>query len=117
MTPGSHCYFDHYQGKEETERLAIGGFTPLEKVLAFNPIPASLDANKAKYILGAQGNVWTEYMTTSEHVEYMVIPRISALAEVLWYGPEKTDYAEFKRRLSRMLVILNSLGYSYRKPD
>lgn len=117
MTPGSHCYFDHYQGKEETERLAIGGFTPLEKVLAFNPIPASLDANKAKYILGAQGNVWTEYMSTSEHVEYMVIPRISALAEVLWYGPEKTDYIEFKRRLSKMLVILNSLGYSYRKPD
>ncbi len=66
LTPGSHCYFDHYQSTKEDEPLAIGGFLPLEKVYSFNPIPEELTKEEAKYVLGAQGNVWTEYMQTPE---------------------------------------------------
>ncbi|MEZ4778010.1 MAG: beta-N-acetylhexosaminidase [Flavobacteriaceae bacterium] len=99
MTPGSHCYFDHYQSKNENEPLAIGGFTSLEKVYSFNPIPAELSEEEVQYILGAQGNVWTEYMKTEDKVEYMVFPRILALSEVDWKGPSKEvekEYANFR---------------------
>ena len=71
MTPGSHCYFDHYQAKPENEPLAIGGFTSLEKVYNFNPMPEELTTEEKKYILGAQANVWTEYILTPEQVEYI----------------------------------------------
>jgi hexosaminidase len=117
MTPGSHCYFDHYQAKKETEPHAIGGFTPLEKVFEFKPVPSELNNQLATYIIGAQANVWTEYMTTTEHVEYMVIPRISALAEVLWTGPGQSNYKDFKKRLAPMLMRLEEKGYNYRKLD
>jgi hexosaminidase len=99
MTPGSHCYFDHYQGKPENEPLAIGGFTSLEKVYNFNPMPKELDLEEQKYILGAQANVWTEYILTPEQVEYMIMPRMSALAEVLWGTAKPENYLDFKTRL------------------
>ena len=95
LTPGSHCYFDHYQSTNENEPLAIGGFLPLEKVYSFNPIPEELTKEEAKYVLGAQGNVWTEYMKTSEKVEYMALPRMIALSEVVWSKPENKNYEDF----------------------
>ncbi len=91
MTPTSHVYFDYYQGDPELEPLAIGGLTPLRQVYAFEPVPDELTADEAKHVLGAQGNVWTEYMKTPHYVEYMVFPRLLALAEVVWStrgGPE-----------------------------
>ena len=83
MTPGSHLYFDHYQASRETEPLAIGGFTPVEKVYAFEPVPPELSTEEARHVLGAQANLWTEYITSPEQVEYMALPRMLALAEVV----------------------------------
>ncbi len=103
MTPGTHCYFDHYQADPRQENVAIGGYTTLEKVLSYNPIPDELKGKpEARFILGAQGNVWTEYMYTSRDVERMALPRMSALAEVLWSGPSTTDYSDFLKRLSSL---------------
>ena len=99
LTPGSHCYFDHYQSDNENEPLAIGGFLPLEKVYHFNPIPKELSDQEASYVLGAQGNVWTEYMQTEKQVEYMVFPRVVALSEVVWSSPENKNYTDFINRL------------------
>ena len=99
LTPNSHCYFDYYQSDNKDEPLAIGGFLPLEKVYDFNPIPEELTKEEAKFVLGAQGNVWTEYMSTPEKVEYMVFPRIIALAEVVWSAKEHKNYDDFIRRL------------------
>lgn len=89
MTPGNWCYLDHYQASPETEPLAIGGLTTVEEVYSYEPLPASLTETEQQYILGAQGNVWTEYMKTPEHVEYMVYPRALALAEVVWTPKRK----------------------------
>jgi hexosaminidase len=84
MSPGSHCYFDHYQSKNATEPLAIGGFTPIEKVYQFNPIPSALSAEEATHVLGGQANLWTEYIPDMTQLEYMVYPRALALSQVLW---------------------------------
>ncbi|CAM1340823.1 beta-N-acetylhexosaminidase [Tenacibaculum amylolyticum] len=99
LTPTSHCYFDYYQSENENEPVAIGGFLPLEKAYQFNPIPKELTEEEHKYVLGAQGNVWTEYMKTPEKVEYMAFPRAIALAEVLWSTPSRKNFNEFKKRL------------------
>jgi hexosaminidase len=99
LTPTSHCYFDYYQSDNENEPLAIGGFLPLEKVYSFNPIPKELTEEESKFVLGAQGNVWTEYMPTEEQVEYMAFPRMMALSEVVWSSPENRNYQDFVRRL------------------
>jgi hexosaminidase len=103
MTPGSHCYFDHYQGDRDMEPLAIGGFTPVEKVYSFEPIPYELEPQFKQYILGAQANVWTEYISTKDHVLYMVLPRMTALSEVLWNTAktpkENRNFQEFTQRL------------------
>lgn len=115
MTPGSHVYFDHYQGAPEFEPLAIGGYTPLEKVYSYEPTPPELNADQAKYIMGAQANVWTEYMKTPEHVEYMVFPRLSALSEVLWSPKEKRNWDDFKSRLPKQLNRYDERGINYSK--
>jgi hexosaminidase len=99
MTPGSHCYFDHYQSDSPNEPLAIGGLNPIEKTYSYEPIPAGLDFAQAKHILGAQGNVWTEYMPTTEQVLYMATARMQAMAEVGWTKPEKKNLPDFLRRL------------------
>ncbi|MEZ5172637.1 MAG: beta-N-acetylhexosaminidase [Bacteroidia bacterium] len=117
MTPGSHCYFDHYQGKPENEPLAIGGFTDLKKVYSFNPVPESLPADKRKYILGAQANMWTEYILSEKQVEYMVLPRMTALSQVLWTGNKKGNYKSFAKSLPVFLNMLGKMGYNYRKLD
>jgi hexosaminidase len=99
MTPTSHAYLDYYQADAETEPLAIGGFTPLKEVYNFEPVPEELTVEESQYILGAQGNVWTEYMHTGDKVEYMAYPRASAIAEVTWSPKTKRNWTDFWRRI------------------
>jgi len=99
MTPGGYVYLDHSQSKTE-DSVTIGGFTPLETTYNYEPVPKELPADKAKFILGAQGNVWTEYMNNTRKVEYMIFPRVSALSEVLWTPKEKRNLKDFEKRLS-----------------
>ena len=115
MTPGSHCYFDHYQGEPKNEPIAIGGYTTLEKVYSFNPLPEELNAEDAKYILGAQANVWTEYITTPKHVEYMIMPRMAALSEVLWGTSNPKNYKEFEKRIINHFDFYDKKGINYSK--
>lgn len=117
MTPTTHVYFDYYQSEDqEKEPLAIGGFLPLEKVYGFDPVPENIAADKKHHILGAQGNVWTEYITTPEVVEYMAVPRMTALSEVVWTTVEGRDFADFRKRLDSFLMHLKDNGYNYRQP-
>lgn len=113
MTPTSHCYFDYYQSNSGEEPLAIGGFLPLKKVYLFEPTPEDLSPEEAKYILGAQGNVWTEYMKTEDQVEYMAFPRAIALAEVCWSPKPKRDYDDFAKRLGLHLPLLDRFDVNY----
>src|SRR5690606_38982864 len=116
MTPNSHLYFDYYQSDKPNEPLAIGGFIPLEKVYSFNPIPAELNASEAKHILGAQANLWTEYIDSEEKVEYMIFPRILALSEVVWSGASENlekDYPEFLSRVENFMPRLDALKINY----
>ena len=115
MSPGSHCYFDHYQGEPKNEPIAFGGYTNVEKVYSFNPIPKELSEEESKYILGAQANVWTEYINTPEHVEYMVFPRIAALAEVLWGTSNPNEYKVFETRLIQHFERYEKKGINYSK--
>jgi hexosaminidase len=114
MSPGSPCYFDHYQVQPtDQEPIAIGGFNPLDRVYAYEPVPAELGPEEAEYIMGAQGNVWTEYMKTFEHVEYMALPRMAALAEVLWTPSAQKEYTGFLERLRSNTRILDYRGANY----
>lgn len=116
MTPNSHLYFDHYQtDKRDKDSLSIGGYTPIEKVYSYEPVPAELSANVRKHIIGVQANIWTEYMKTSSRVEYQLLPRLAALSEVQWTEPEKKDYNQFTDRLYPMLKQYDKLGYNYAK--
>lgn len=99
MCPGSHCYFDHYQGRGAEEPLAIGGFTSLEKVLSFDPIPPDMTTAEAAYVLGAQGNLWTEYIPNMAQLEYMAYPRAIALSTALWSETRPT-YEDFFAKLT-----------------
>jgi hexosaminidase len=117
MTPTDFLYLDYLQGDPRGEPLGIGGFLPLEKVYSYEPIPSELTPEEAKHILGAQGNLWTEYIATPEHAEYMLFPRLLALAEVDWSPREKRDWASFQARLPAQLELLDALGYNYRVPD
>ncbi|MEL7120284.1 MAG: beta-N-acetylhexosaminidase [Bacteroidota bacterium] len=110
MTPTSHCYLDYYQSDHPDEPLAIGGFLPLEKVYSYHPVPASLDNEAAKHILGVQGNVWTEYMPTYKQVEYMAFPRALALAEIGWTPKGKKDFESFSNRVFSHISWLNKQG-------
>jgi hexosaminidase len=113
MTPGSHCYFDHYQGDPSIEPLAIGGNTTLKKVYEYEPIPVELTEEQSKLILGAQANVWTEYMPTAQQVEYMVFPRLAALSEVLWSPKGKKDWGDFSQRMEHQYLRYQKLGINY----
>ena len=116
MSPTSHLYFDYYQAKNG-EPLAIGGLIPLDKVYSYEPIPQELDLNQATKILGAQGNVWTEYIKTPEMVEYMSIPRMTALSEVVWSKRKKRDYNEFRKRLKFFKYFLDEKKINYRDKE
>lgn len=114
MAPTTHAYFDYYGTDNlEGEPLGIGGFVSIEKVYGMEPVPAELKEDEKKYIIGAQANLWTEYITTPGHVEYMVLPRMAALAEVQWTSPEKKNYQDFARRLMHQLDIYDKEGYRY----
>ncbi len=116
MTPVSHAYFDYYQGPPEHEPLAIGGFLPLERVYGFEPVPDELTPEQASYVLGAQANVWTEYMKTPERVEYMAYPRVLAMSEVVWSPRDDRDWEDFQRRLPAHYHRLEAMGVNYRIP-
>ena len=113
MTPNSHMYFDHYQGDSEIEPLAIGGFTPIKKVYDYEPVPSELAKEHAKFVMGAQANVWTEYIKTSDHVEYMVYPRAVALSEVVWTNPENKDWNKFQEKLKYQYLLLDARDVNY----
>ena len=116
MSPGKPCYFDHYQVKDRTkDPLAIGGFNPLENVYAYEPTPKELTPDEQKFILGAQGNVWTEFIGDFKYVEYMSVPRMCALAEVVWTPSEKKNYNDFISRLKVHTKILDRMGVNYAK--
>jgi hexosaminidase len=117
MTPTSHVYFDYYQGNPDDEPLAIGGYTPLQEVYEFEPVPSELSPDEAQHILGAQGNVWTEYMKTTDYVEYMVFPRAIALSEVVWSPKKARDWDAFVRRLQPQLEWLDHFAVNYRVPQ
>jgi hexosaminidase len=114
MTPTSHTYFDYYQGPPEKEPLAIGGFVDLAKVYNYEPVPAELNAQEAKHVLGTQGQLWSEYMPTAAQMEYMAFPRITALAEVAWTPKNRRDFAGFQRRLPAQMDRLKAMGVNYR---
>ena len=116
MSPTSHLYFDYYQARTG-EPLAIGGLIPLEKVYSYEPIPEGLDINQATKILGAQGNVWTEYIKTPEMVEYMSVPRMTALSEIVWSKRKKRDFSEFIKRLNFYKYFLEKKKVNYRSKD
>ena len=116
MSPTSHLYFDYYQARTG-EPLAIGGLIPLEKVYSYEPIPEGLDINQATKILGAQGNVWTEYIKTPEMVEYMSVPRMTALSEIVWSKRKKRDFSEFRKRLNFYKYFLDKKKVNYRSKD
>jgi len=117
MSPTDYSYFDYRQGDPASEPVGQSAFLPLEKVYSFDPMPKELNAEEAKYILGGQGNVWTEYMKTPAAVEYMAFPRMLAMSEVLWSTPANKDYADFRRRLVLHLARLDKQGVKYRIPD
>ena len=113
MSPNSHCYIDYYQLKEQWyQPMAIGGYLPMSKVYSFEPT-AELTEEEAKYILGPQVNLWTEYVAYPEHAMYMLLPRLDAISEVQWMEADKKDFENFKSRLPRMLKLYRKLGYTY----
>ena len=119
MTPGTHCYFDYYQApqNERIDEPITGSsrHTTVEKVYAYEPIPEGLNDEETNYILGAQGNVWTEYMPTWDRVEYKVLPRMTALSEVVWSSRESRNWDDFHQRLQHIAKRYDALGYTYAK--
>lgn len=115
MSPTSHMYFDYYQSRDtENEPLAIGGFLPLEKVYSFEPLPEELSPEEAKHILGVQANLWTEYITNTKKVEYMLLPRLQAEAEVAWTKKENKNFENFAQRLDTDYIRLEKMGINFR---
>jgi hexosaminidase len=112
MTPGSHCYLDHSQSKNE-DSVTIGGFLPLETVYSFEPIPSALAPEEHKYILGAQCNLWTEYITNPQKVEYMIFPRAAAMSEVVWSKKEDRNWENFETRLPALFKRLDLWKTNY----
>ncbi|WP_162051755.1 glycoside hydrolase family 20 protein [Pontibacter pamirensis] len=114
MTPGTHVYFDHSQSQRE-DSVTIGGFTTVQKAYSYEPVPKELTPEQAKYVLGAQANVWTEYMSNPAKVEYQIFPRMTALSEVLWTAPEKKDWNDFEKRLLTQFKRYDMWGANYSK--
>ena len=116
MSPGKPCYFDHYQSKDKAkEPMAIGGFNPLDSVYAYDPTPKVLTGDERGFIMGAQANVWTEYITNFSSVEYMSMPRMAALSEALWTHPDKKNYKNFIQRLKVHAKVLDKMKVNYAK--
>lgn len=119
MTPGSNgMYLDHYQGDSKIEPVAIGGYTLLEKTYSYNPVPDTLvGLGKSNFVKGVQGNIWSEYMYTTDLMEYRIYPRILAVAEIGWTPLEGKDYKDFERRIDNALVRLDCHGINYHIPQ
>ena len=116
MTPNHSCYFDHYQSEDHAnEPLAIGGNTTVAEVYAYEPTPDDLNEEERNYILGAQANLWTEYIKTTDYAEYMILPRMTALAEVVWSPKEQKDWDDFYTRLQHFTHIYDAMGLNYAK--
>ena len=115
MTPGSYCYFDYFQAKERTkEPLAIGSHLPVSQVYSYEPFDPVMTPEQCKHILGVQANMWTEYIASDAHLEYMLLPRLSALSEVQWCQPERKDFGRFRNSLqNNMLPIYQAMGLNY----
>ncbi|MFI3295279.1 MAG: family 20 glycosylhydrolase [Rikenellaceae bacterium] len=117
MTPGpGGLYLDHLQGAAEVEQTSIGGYAPLEKTYSYEPVPAQLTEDQKKYIIGAQGNVWTEYMLSTPNMEYMIYPRVLAVSEFTWSDPSRKDFTSFVKRLDNAMVRLDMHGINYHIP-
>ncbi len=116
MTPSDYMYFDYYEGRPDEEPLAIGGYTPMEKVYNYEPVPEELNKEEQKYIIGVQANQWTEYIATPELAEYMTLPRLCALSEVAWSPKDKKNFNDFTRRMSTHYGRLDELNINYRRP-
>ena len=114
MTPSNWCYFDYYQSDPKGEPLAIGGLTTLEEVYEYDPMPEKIDPDKRHLILGVQANVWTEYISTTEYAEYMIFPRLCAMAEVQWCDPGDKNYDDFMKRMIPHYARLSASGINYR---
>lgn len=118
LSPTKYCYLDYYQSTNRaTEPRAIGGYLPLAKVYAFEPVPAELEPSNQVHILGGQANLWTEYVPSLKQVQYMMFPRLCALAEVVWSPAEKRNYEEFTRRLAAQSQRLEQAGINYRRQE
>jgi hexosaminidase len=118
MAPNSHTYLDYYQSQNtDAEPIAIGGFLPLDRVYSFDPMPPELEPEFARHVIGAQAQVWTEYMKDPKKVEFMAFPRLSALAEAVWTPLARKDYTDFRGRLQVHLDRLTALDVNYRKPE
>jgi hexosaminidase len=117
MTPGGYMYLDHYQSREEGQPLSIGGYTPLERVYSFEPCPTELTDIQNKHILGLQGNVWTEYISTPSHLEYMAFPRAFAIAETGWTPRLKKDFEDFMVRFKAQCPRYDIMGINYFKGE
>jgi len=115
MSPTSNCYFDYYQGLPRREPLAIGGLLPLSTVYFFEPTPEDLSPEEAKHILGAQANLWSEFVPTPAHAEYMILPRMAALAEVVWSVKELKNWQDFVARLKKQLRRYGQAGMNHAK--
>ena len=114
MTPNANCYFDHYQAEPvENEPFAIGGMTTVKDVYNYEPIPAELDTENAHHVLGAQANLWSEYIPTEAHLQYMMLPRATALSEVLWTNKDNKDYERFLSSIDLMKTIYETNGWNY----
>ena len=111
MSPGRYCYLDHAQDAPFKEPESIGGYLPLEHVYGYEPVEDSMPADGLHHLIGVQANLWTEYITTDDHAEYMYWPRAIAIAETGWSQPEKKDYADFKNRVINALDVLETKGY------
>jgi hexosaminidase len=121
MTQEEFCYLDHWHSADhdaEPRAFGKGGpkwDLPWSKVYAYEPVPANMDPQLQSHILGAQGNLWTEYIASMRHAEYMVFPRLCALAEVTWSPHATRNFDDFKRRLQPQLERFDSLGVNYHK--
>jgi hexosaminidase len=115
MTPVDYCYFDYHQAKTG-EPNAVGAFLPLQKVYAFEPVPAGLNADKAKHVLGADGNLWTEMVPNYSRAQYMTYPRACAMAEVTWSDPTRKNWNDFCERLGTHFQRLEAQGVNFRRP-
>ncbi len=116
LTPNSHCYFDFYQTKDtKNEPYAIGGLTTVERVYSLEPAPDTMTPEQKELVLGCQSNLWTEYIATLPHAQYMELPRLAALSEVQWCDPANKNFEDFKTRIPALMSLYDKLGYNYAK--